>query len=174
MKNFRSITIKHSITIASVISALVMSSSLVMASEDDHGSGDHSAQSKHIAGLFAGATKAAGNEVDGTIGIEYEYKFSNHYGLGVVYEKSSDAHHGDGVSVYAASVYWHPHTNWRLGLGAGEEKVHGSHGYIQSLVRASISYDFHVGGFGIAPTFNLDRVDGNNIEVYGITFIKTF
>ena len=66
------------------------------------------------------------------------------------------------------------YAGWRLGLGIGEEKLHGDHGHKQSLYRASVAYDFHVGGFGIAPTFNLDRVDGESIEVYGVTFSKAF
>ena len=59
-----------------------------------------------------------------------------------------------------------------IGIGAGEEKVHGSHGHTQSLIRGSIAYDFHVAGIGIAPTFNLDRVDEEDLEVYGIVLGK--
>jgi hypothetical protein len=156
--------------IAFVLSALLMPSSLALASSDDHhATDDHGADEKHIVGIFRGATRDAHNDVDETGGIEYEYKFTRQFGIGAVWEKSPDAHDEEGVSVYLASLYWHPHAGWRLGLGAGEEKVHGSHGHTENLVRASIAYDFHVGGFGIAPTFSVDLVDSESIEVLGVT-----
>ncbi len=155
--------------IAFMSSVLLMSSSLALASDDDHG-----ADKKHIVGVFLGATNDAHSVTDFTVGVEYEYKFTEHFGIGAVYEHSPSAHDDDGVSVYLASAYLHPHAGWRLGLGIGEEKLHGDHGHKQSLYRASVAYDFHIGGFGIAPTFNLDRVDGESIEVYGVTFSKAF
>ena len=160
--------------IAFMSSALLMSSSLALASDDDHVADNHGVDRKHIVGVFSGVTNDAHNVTDGTLGIEYEYKFTRQFGIGAIYEKTPNAHHDDGVSVYLASAYLHPYAGFRLGLGVGKEKVHGSHGYTESLVRASVAYDFHVGGFGIAPTFNLDRVNGENIEVFGVTFSKTF
>ena len=168
MKNIKSI-FGFFAKIAFMSMALLMSSSLALAGGNDHG-----ADKKHIVGVFLGATNDAHSETDGTAGIEYEYKFTEHFGIGAVYEHSPDAHNDDGVSVYLASAYWHPYAGWRIGLGIGEEKLHGSHGHEESLYRASIAYDFHIGGFGIAPTFNLDRVDGESIEVYGVTLSKAF
>ena len=149
--------------------ALLISSSLALASDDEHG-----ADKNHIVGVFLGATNDAHSVTDETVGVEYEYKFTERFGIGAVYEYSPDAHDDDGVSVYLASAYLHPYAGWRLGLGLGEEKVHGSHGHEEGLFRASVAYDFHVGGFGIAPTFNLDIVDVETIEVYGVTFSKAF
>lgn len=156
--------------------ALLLPASLPAVASDEHGpaSGHSGSNSSHVLGFFVGATKDAHDETDTTYGIEYEYKFNYQFGVGAVYETSPDAHHEDGVSVYLASGYWHPYAGWRLGLGAGQEKVHGSHGYTENLVRSSVTYDFHVAGFGIAPSVSLDRVDGESIVVYGMSFSRGF
>jgi len=151
-----------------------MTASLALASGDEHTTDHHGVDNKHAVGFFLGAARDAHNDIHGTAGIEYEYKFTKQFGIGAVWEKAPDAHDKDGVSVYLASAYWHPYAGWRLGLGAGEDKVHGPHSHTKSLVRANVGYDFHVGGFGIAPNFSLDRVDGKNIEVFGVSFIKAF
>lgn len=49
---------------------------------------------------------------------------------------------------------------------------HSSHK--EDVIRTSISYDFHVGGFGVAPTLALDFVDGETATVIGVAFIKAF
>ena len=160
---------------AIVFATLLLSPSLALAGSDDHhATDDHGAGEKHIVGLFFGATRDAHHDTDATAGIEYEYKFTRQFGIGAIWENSPDADDGEGVSVYLASLYWHPHAGWRLGLGAGEEKVHGSHGHTEDLVRASVAYDWHVGGIMIAPTFSVDLVDSESSEVLGVTFSKAF
>lgn len=145
-------------------------SNSTVASDSNHGDilGDH-----HIAGIFIGRTKSP-VESHSTYGVEYEYRFDSTFGAGLTLEKTSDAHHGDGVSVWVASAYYHPAGNWRLGLGVGKEKVHSSPAHSESLTRLSVSYDFHVGPIGLAPTFAIDRVDGENIKVWGLTIVKAF
>jgi hypothetical protein len=162
-----------------MLSALLMQSSFALASGDDHATDNHAADNhgadyKHSVGVFLGATRDVHDNTLGTVGIEYEYKLKKQIGIGVVYEFSPEAHDNDGVSVYGLAAYWHAYAGWRLGLGAGKEKLHGSHGHTENLVRASITYDFHVGGFDIAPTFALDRVSGETIEVFGVAFNKAF
>ncbi|MEZ7972532.1 MAG: hypothetical protein QMC00_04195 [Pseudomonadales bacterium] len=41
-------------------------------------------------------------------------------------------------------------------------------------MRTSLSYDFHVGGFGIAPTLAVDFVDGETATVFGFAVVKAF
>lgn len=127
----------------------------------------------HVIGVFLGRTQTP-VETESTYGIEYEYRFNSAFGAGVVLEKSGDAHHGDGVSVSLISAYYHLAGNWRLGLGVGKEKVHSTPSHSESLTRLSVSYDFHVGPIGLAPTFAIDRVNGENIKVWGLTVVKAF
>ena len=44
----------------------------------------------------------------------------------------------------------------------------------ENVARASFSYDFHIGGFGVAPTIAFDFVDGETATVFGVAFIKAF
>ncbi|MGJ8682049.1 hypothetical protein [Paraglaciecola sp.] len=127
---------------------------------------------KHFPGIFVGMTHA--DETEFTYGIEYEYKFNSSWGVGAVYEKTKDAHHGDGVTVKLASLYFHPSKNVRLGAGFGEEEIGGHHPHTEDLYRVSASYDFHVGDFGVAPTVAVDFIDGEKAYVLGVAFIKPF
>ena len=128
---------------------------------------------KHIPGIFLGYTDFD-DETEFTYGIEYEFKFDKNWGIGAVYEKTDDAHHGDGVTVRLASLYYHPTKAIRLGLGAGQEKVGGDHPHTEDLYRISASYDFHVGNFGIAPTIAVDFIDDKEAYVFGIAFVRPF
>jgi hypothetical protein len=125
----------------------------------------------HFPGIFLGAT-SVDSETDFSYGFEYEYKPNKMWGAGFVYEKTDDAHHGDGITVKLVSAYVHPWKDLRVGLGFGKETVGGHHS--ESLTRVSFSYDYHVGEFGIAPTLAFDRVNGETATVFGLAFIKPF
>lgn len=40
------------------------------------------------------------------VGIEYEYKFNSHWGIGAWYEDVKDAHDGDGISSTIGALYF--------------------------------------------------------------------
>ena len=92
--------------------------------------------------------------------------------MGLVYERTDEAHDGEGTTVALAALYYNPYASWRLGIGAGQEEVRGSHGHTENLYRFSIAYHFHVGKFGLAPVLNVDRVDGDNALVMGLSFFQ--
>jgi hypothetical protein len=75
----------------------------------------------HYPGIFMGYTHAD-SETKLTVGFEYEYKFNPIWGAGFVYEKADDAHHGDGITVKVAELFYHPASNSPPGIGAGREK----------------------------------------------------
>ncbi|MFT5451130.1 MAG: hypothetical protein ACI9N9_000612 [Enterobacterales bacterium] len=127
---------------------------------------------KHAAGIFFGILD--NSETNNVIGLEYEYKFDPKWGVGVVYEKADDYHHGDGITSTIGSLYYHPMGAWRVGLGYGTEKVGGAHPHSANLTRFGVSYDFHVGKLGIAPSLNFDKVDGETAKVYGVAFLIAF
>ena len=118
--------------------------------------------------------------------IPNDFKFSKQWGAGVVYEKTDDAHHGAGVDVALAALYLHPWKELRLGVGFGQEKV-GSyaeddgHGHLhhhashkEDVIRTSVSYDFHVGDFGIAPTLAFDFVGSQTATIFGVAIVRAF
>jgi hypothetical protein len=149
------------LTIASI---LVMSLTTAVQASDEV---------KHIPGIFVGATHFD-SETELTFGLEYEYKIDSQWGVGAVYEKTTDAHHGDGVSVSLISAFYHPNSNVRLGLGLGQESIGGYHPHTESLYRVSAGYDFHVDRFGIAPTVAVDFIDGEEALVIGVAFTRPF
>lgn len=127
----------------------------------------------HFPGIFVGATHAD-SQTELTLGIEYEYKFNDIFGIGGLYEKTNNAHHGDGVSVKLASLYYHPNKHWRFGLGAGEERIGGDHPHTETLYRISAAYDIHFNEFGLAPTFAVDFIDDDEAYVFGISITRPF
>jgi len=127
----------------------------------------------HFPGVFFGYTNAA-DETHFTYGLEYEYKFNQTWGLGGVYEKVDDAHHGDGVTVTVAELFYHPLNNIRLGVGVGKEKIGGDHPHSEDLYRLTASYEYHIGDFGLAPTLAVDFIDGEKGYVFGLALIRPF
>jgi len=134
---------------------------------------DHHGPKKHIVGVFLGLTSGNGHS-DKTIGLEYEYRFDEMFGVGVVVEHIPDAHGGDGASLYMGQVHLHPYKDLRLSGGYGREKVHHEGTHAEDVLRLGVAYDFHFDGFGIAPTFNLDWIDGHTSKVFGIVVNKGF
>ncbi|QCU73191.1 hypothetical protein [Pseudoalteromonas distincta] len=128
---------------------------------------------KHIPGFFIGTTHFD-SETEFTFGVEYEYKFTQDWGAGVVFERTNDAHHGDGTAVALASLYYHPTKSIRLGVGYGEERIGGSHPHNEDLYRISSAYDFHIGDFGIAPTIAVDFIDDEEAIVVGLAITRPF
>lgn len=169
----------NKVLLAAGVLATLVTSSVFASSDEGH------AAPKHIPGVFVGYTNA-NSETEFSYGLEYEYKFSKLWGAGVVFEKTDDAHHGAGVDVALAAVYLHPWKELRVGLGFGKETV-GSydeddgHGHIhhhkshkEDVIRTSLSYDFHVGDFGIAPTLAFDFVGSQTATVFGVAIVRAF
>ncbi|WNC72998.1 hypothetical protein RGQ13_03175 [Thalassotalea psychrophila] len=136
----------------------------------------HASDKKHFPGIFIGATTIE-SQTDFSYGLEYEYKFADKWGAGVVMENTDNAHEGAGIEVRLASVYFHPIEHLRLGVGVGEEKVNGSHGHPsheEDLTRVSANWDIPVGDFEIAPTIAFDFVGSETTTVVGIAIIRPF
>ncbi len=127
----------------------------------------------HFPEIFVGATHLDG-ETHFTYALEYEYKFTEEFGAGLIYEKVDDAHHGDGVTIQLAALYYHPINFIRLGVGFGKEKIGGDHPHTEDLVRISASYDYHFENFSLAPTIAIDFVNSETPVVFGVGVIVPF
>lgn len=139
---------------------------------------DNGKLNQHVLGAFLGITDTEYTS-ETAYGLEYEYRFNKTWGVGGVWERTPDGHddghgHKEDISVKVISAYWHKDM-FRLGLGFGEEKVHGDHPHTEDLIRASAAYDFHLTpNLGIAPSFAIDRVNGHNVYVYGAALTYAF
>jgi hypothetical protein len=127
----------------------------------------------HIPGIFLGATNMK-SETEFTFGIEYEYKLSDKWGVGAVFERTNAAHYNDGVAVGLVSAYYHPTNSVRFGIGFGQERVGGGHPHKEDLYRLSAVYDIHFENFGLAPTLAVDFIDGQEAVVFGFAITKPF
>lgn len=161
MFNFKTI-------ILSTFTILTALTTNVFAADDEH----HEFK-KNIVGVFAGFT-SVDHSTEATFGVEYEYRFTELVGVGAVYEHTSQAHHGDGTSIYMALLHVHPWQELRLSVGYGTEDIHHEGAHSEDVLRFGVAYDFHVGEFGIAPAFNLDRVGGHTAKVFGVALTKAF
>jgi len=151
----------------------------LQASASEHGNeasshGEHETEHhlNHLA-FFGGITKESSHGhtlEEATFGIDYVRHVSPHFGLGAIVD-----HAGGEIdsTVLAASVVWHPVGGLYLLAAPGVEWVDDEHGSSDSefLVRVGIGYDFEIGErFTLGPVYNVDFVDGEEIQVFGLTF----
>ncbi|WP_371195744.1 hypothetical protein [Glaciecola sp. SC05] len=129
---------------------------------------------KHYPGIFVGSTKFDG-ETNFTLGLEYEYRVSNKWGIGGALERINEGHEGDGVSIWTVMGFYHPVEHIKLGFGPGQERIGGDYGKNKDLLRFAIAYEYPVNdAFEIAPTIDIDLIDGDIAFVAGVAFILMF
>ena len=133
-------------------------------SDDSEGHGYH----KNVVGVFTGITHAGRRENGFALGFEYERRFSERFGVGVVAEHTF----GD-ADVWIAAIPFAFHTgHWKLYAAPGVEDGH--HG-TEELLRLGAEYAFELAdGWEIAPQINVDLVDSEDVWVFGIVFAKVF
>jgi hypothetical protein len=99
-----------------------------------------------------------------TIGLDYEYRFSQYFGIGLLGEYvGEDAREGVGMGL----LFIHPYKGFRFLAGAGVKPKAEETKFIWRL---GIGYRFPIGNWTIAPEFNLDFTEGRTVEVYGVSF----
>jgi hypothetical protein len=123
---------------------------------------------RHHVGVFVGGASRPedhGTEHGFAGGMDYEYRFSQWVGVGVLAEAAT----GDLRDVVVAGlVFVHPWKGLLFAAGPGAEI--SSHG-TEFLARLGLAYQFPIWErFTIAPNFNVDLVDGEPTYIYGVTF----
>lgn len=165
---------------ATLLLAAAANSSLALGQTEERtqAEGHHSNQNKaagtehhqkvpgHTLGVFFGDTTE--ERRDGfTTGLEYEYRFSERYGIGLTLEHVAGDFHTD---VLVVPVAWH-NGPWKLYAGPGVED--GEEG-TETLFRLGAEYGFHVGKFEISPQIDMDFVGGDRLLVFGVVFAIGF
>jgi len=113
-------------------------------------------------GVFIGDTTE--ERRDGlTLGIEYEYRASERFGVGVIAEHVA-GNFDTNVFVLPAAYHRGP---WKLYAGPGIER--GREGE-EPLLRLGVEYGFHVGDFEVSPQFDVDFVGGDRLLIFGVVF----
>jgi len=132
----------------------------------------YAGDAKHYPGVFVGYTdNDKGTEF--TLGVEYEYKFSQHWGAGAVYETFDYGKDAE-ADLYIASVFYHPNKYWRFGLGVGREDISGPKPKEKDVVRLCAAYEYTVGEFILAPTLAIDFVESDKAYVAGVAILYPF
>jgi hypothetical protein len=123
---------------------------------------------KNVAGVFAGMTHAGRRENEPALGLEYQRRLNENFGIGIVTEYTF----GEAdLWVVVIPVVFHT-GHWKFYAGPGIEDGH--HG-TEELVRLGGEYSFEFSdGWEIAPQVNVDFVDGDEVWVFGVFFAKGF
>jgi hypothetical protein len=134
-----------------------------LAAEEEHEKHKESHYHTNHLGLFLGNTHEEGED-EFTIGLDYEYRFSQYFGIGAVLEYvGEDAREGVGMGL----LFIHPYKGFRFLAGAGVKPKAEETKFIWRL---GIGYRFPIGNWTIAPEFNLDFTEGKTVQVYGVSF----
>ena len=139
--------------------ALIMPVQVLSAEEEHKESHYH----RNHVGLFLGNTYEEGED-EFTIGLDYEYRFSQYFGIGLLGEYvGEDAREGVGMVL----LFIHPYKGFRFVAAAGVKPKAEETKFIWRL---GIGYRFPIGNWTIAPEFNLDFTEGRTVEVFGVSF----
>jgi hypothetical protein len=126
-------------------------------------------EEKNSVGLFLGATIKE-SETEGSIGVKYERRLEERYGLGVILEYTPDLAER---FVTLPALFVHPWRQLSLTLAPGFVTEDSDTFF---ALRVGGGWDFELGGgFSLAPELNYDFVSGDeNALVLGITTAYSF
>ncbi len=120
----------------------------------------------HTVGLFVGDSREDTREENregGTLALEYEYRFTERYGIGVTWERVF-GEFDENLLVIPFAMHQGP---WKFYAGPGFEDATGER---EMTLRLGVEYGFHVGDVEISPQFDVDFVDGEEVFVIGVVF----
>jgi hypothetical protein len=131
---------------------------------------------RNVVALFLGITDEKGHDLEATEGLEYAYRVGPLWSVGVLVEYAG----GDlRNAVAVVPFYWWPHAGWYFLAGPGIEFHSGRDNMPPEesedeeffVVKIGVGYEFELGKrFMLAPNYNLDFVDGEQVSVYGVSF----
>ena len=134
----------------------------VLAAEEAHEEHKESHYHRHHVGLFLGNTQDE-HEDTFTVGLDYEYRFSQYVGIGFLGEYlGKDFREG----VLLVPLFIHPYEGFRFMAAAGIKPKKDEDKF---LWRLGIGYRFPIGDWTIAPEFNIDFSEGEESYVYGVS-----
>lgn len=121
----------------------------------------------HAASVFLGDTIIDGEHAV-TIGIDYEYRFEEHIGVGGIFDLV--LHDSLREAILAAALFLHPDDEIVILVAAGIDRAEEEENLF--LFRTGVGYEFLVGErYFIAPTVYVDFVEGGeHATVLGVGF----
>jgi hypothetical protein len=134
-----------------------------LAAEEEHEKHKETNYHPNHVGLFLGSTHDEEEEHKFTIGLDYEYRFSQYFGIGVLVEYVGEAER-EGVGL--VPLFVHPYKGFRFMAAPGIKPARDEDKF---LWRLGVAYRFPIGNWTIAPEFNIDFSGGETAEVYGVS-----
>ena len=124
---------------------------------------------KNKLGIFGGIAQES-SEIGGSLGLRYEYLFTEGIGFGGILEGAFGG--VDRSWLAAAPFYFHPYDEWYIALAPGLEFEGGDRNI---LLRVGVGYEFEFKPqWSLAPEFNVDFTDGDTKFVYGFAIFYSF
>ena len=99
-----------------------------------------------------------GRNNDAAAGLEYERRFSESFGAGLLIERSWGDH---SATIYALPLISHI-DQWKLFVAPG---IEDSHGHTEDLVRLGVGYELPAGSRKVTPVLAVDFVGGETIYI---------
>jgi hypothetical protein len=145
---------------------------MAQANEAPH-EGSHEIHRHHMA-LIVGNTQSEESSNGPSIGVDYEYRLNQWFGLGGLVEYAGgDFEH----LLLVVPLFIHPYKGWLFNVALGTEvhKEHGDHEEDKRtrdwIVRTGVAYQFPFGSrYTIAPEFNVDVSEHETTISYGLAF----
>jgi hypothetical protein len=134
-----------------------------LAAEEVHEEHKESHYHRHHVGLLVGNTHED-HEDTFTVGLDYEYRFSQYLGIGGLLE-----YVGEDFREWVGLVplFIHPYKGFRFIIAPGVKPKKDEEKF---LWRVGVGYRFPIGNWTIAPEFNVDFSEGEEGYVYGVSF----
>jgi hypothetical protein len=158
----------------------------VMGQEEEHAEAHHF-HLNHLGLVFAGTTDLEeGGGTHFTIGVDYERRLSEVWGVGVVGELIF-AHQTEYLFVFPAyfhvteKLWFQAALGFEVSYHHHEEENEGNHGEethtskeTEFLLRIGVGYEFEVEGIAITPAIAFDVFRGHGSLVWGLSIGKGF
>jgi hypothetical protein len=134
--------------------------------DDDAGPESSQEYEQNAVGFFAGGTGEGRGENGLTLALVYARRFNESFGIEFEVERVF----GD-LNFWVATIpLTYRYNKWKFAAGPGLEKPDG--GDSEFLLRIGTEYAFELNeSWELAPTFNLDFVDGETVMVVGVGLI---
>ena len=133
-----------------------------LAAEETHEEHKESHYHRHHIGLFLGSVREEGEDTF-TVGLDYEYRFSPYFGIGILGEYTGKDYR---EGVVLVPLFIHPYKGFRFIAAPGTKPRKEDEKFVWRL---GIGYQFPVGNWTIAPEFNVDFSDERDYT-YGVSF----
>lgn len=133
------------------------------ADSQQHPSESHETHHKNVVAVFVGITNDGRRSADPALGIEYERRISEQFGIGAIVERTFADNE---FMVYAVPFAFHAGP-LKLYVAPGVEEKDN---HTEELIRLGVEYGFEVGRYEISPQFDIDFVGSEEVYVLGVTF----